>query len=591
MKKNGLLKFLSVALSVGVVFGVTGCGSHTVVPDDSDGSNVTDKTVIEVMNFGGGVGRKWLDQAVKRFETAYSGKSYETDKTGVKVQIENNISTGAANMSSSGVHIYFDQASTINTWIQQGLMLDITDVVTEITQDKRNGEPVSIEGKIEKNLRYQYKGNDGNYYALPHYEFYDGLTYDVELFENEGLYFAANASEGVKYRCSLVGKDFYFVKSASTKKSCGNDGKFGTQDDGLPTTLEELIALCDYMKEECSITPFVLAGNHNDYSTYVVNGLAAALAGYDQAQAMFSFTADEVETIESFSSENLFAGINNIKKPNTKKVAVTEATGYYAYNQAAKYYAYSFMQIAVERGWFSTNAAQPTHLHTDAMRDLILNGIGQKPKAGMIMEGSYWLNEAEDNDIFNEYLDFSPTEKQLGWMALPTSLNEPVTGESNAREMVLFNGAKTAAFINGNLANKRNTEGIINACKDFLRFLYSDAELVEFVKQSGTMKAGMEIEIDDDILNQMTSGQRSLMEYRANNRVLQQANDNPTLNSKFSMLTYGIDRGHKPYLSGVKYNSVVEAIRKGGATAQDCFESIDISESLWNQDYYKPANN
>ena len=543
--------------------------------------------MIEVMNFGGGVGRKWLDQAVKRFETAYAEKSYETDKTGVKVDVESNISTGSANMASSGVHIYFDQASTINTWIQQGLMLDISDVVTEITQDTRNGAPTSIEGKIEENLRYQYKGNDGKYYALPHYEFYDGLTYDVDRFEEEGLYFAADSSEGVKYTCDLVGKDFYFVKSATSKKSCGNDGEFGTQDDGLPTTLEELIALCDYIKEEVQITPFVLAGNHNDYSTYVINGLTASLAGYDQAQAMFSFDAEEVETIVGFSSENLFEGINNVKKPQTEKTAVTEATGYLAYNQVAKYYAYSFMQIAVERGWISNNATQPTHLHTDAMRDLILNGIGQKPKTCMIMEGSYWLNEAEDNDIFEEYKEWSfGEEKRLGWMALPTSLDEPVT-EGNGREMVMFNGVKTAAFINGNLATKRNTEGIIDACKDFLRFLYSDAELVEFVKQSGTMKAGIDIEIGDDVLNQMTSGQKSLMEYRANNRVLQQANDNPTLNSNFSVLTYGIDRGHRPYINGVRYTSIVGAVRKGGRTSQDCFEAIDISESLWLQDYYK----
>lgn len=586
MKKSKFIKGLSATLGLTFVFGAVGCGGHTVDPGQEGGGS-SDKTVIEVMNFGGGVGRKWLDQAVKRFETAYATKSYETDKTGVEIKIENNINTGAANMASSGIHIYFDQASTINTWIQQGLMLDITDVVTEVTQDTRNGVATSIEGKIDENLRYQYKGNDGNYYALPHYEFYDGLTYDVELFENEGFYFAANPSEGTKYTCSLVGKDFYFVKSASTKKSCGNDGKFGTQDDGLPTTLEELIALCDYMKEEASVTPFVLAGNHNDYSTYVINGLTAALAGYDQAQAMFSFTANEVETVTGFSSDNLFPGFNGVKKPNTQRVAVTEETGYLAYNQVSKYYAYAFMQIAVERGWISTNATQTTHLHTDAMRDLILNGIGQKPKAGMIMEGSYWLNEAEDNDIFNEYLDFSTTEKKLGWMALPTSLNVPVTGESNAREMVMFNGAKTAAFINGNLATKRNTEGIINACKDFLRFLYSDAELVEFVKQSGTMKAGMEIEIGNDILSQMTSGQKSMMEYRANNRVLQQANNNPTLNNKFSVLTYGIDRGHRPYINGVRYYSVVEAVRTGGATAQACFESLDISESLWAQDYYK----
>lgn len=589
MKKNVFTKCMAAALALAFAFSAVNCAGHTVDPDNSiigeeDNSN---KTVIRVTNFGGGVGREWLDKAAERFEDAYADKVYEEGKKGVSVAITSSIATNVNSMETSGEHIYFDQSSVnIASYIQAGKFLNITDVVTELTEDTRNGEKVSIEDKIAQDKRYMYKGNDGDYYCLPHYEFYDGLTYDVQLFENEGLYLADSASEGTAYKCDLVGKTFYFVKSESSKKSCGTDGEYNTQDDGLPTTLEEFIALCDYMKQEKFVVPFTVAGGHTDYSSYTILGMWAALSGYEQTTAAFTFDSEDVETITGFSNDNLFSGIGNIKKPVTEKVAVTEKTGYLAYNQAGKYYALAFMQLAEEQGWISKRSTQGTHLHVDAMRDFIFNGVGQYEEIGMIMEGSYWINEAEDNDIFADYEDMLQSgEKELAWMPLPTSLNEPVTA-GNGREMPLINGVATYAFINGNLDDKPDTEGIIAASKDFLRFCYTDEELKNFIKQSGSTKANIDVEIDEEILGELSSAQKSVMEYRAHNRVVQQDANNPTLIASTATLTYGIDKGFRPYINGVKYTAIINAVR-AGYSAQDCFEALEIPTSAWLNSYYK----
>ena len=98
---------------------------------------------------------------------------------------------------------------------------------------------------------------DGKYYALPHYETYMGVSYDVSLFESKLLYFSANPDNG----------NNGFITSKTEKRSMGPDGKTGVQngidyslDDGLPSTYEEFFKLCDYMVVR-NVTPFVWPGS------------------------------------------------------------------------------------------------------------------------------------------------------------------------------------------------------------------------------------------------------------------------------------------------------------------------------------------
>ncbi len=586
-----IVRFMAIVLSLSAAFSALACGGNAPTPPDSGEPSITytgNETVISTMNFGGGVGRKWLDNAARRFERANVETEFESGKKGVKVEVTSSISTGSNSMSTLGYNIFFDQLTGgVRTMIQQGLFMNINDIVTE-DLEVLDGETVSIEDKILVDERYEFKGADGNYYALPHYEFYDGATYDVDLFINNNLYLADSSAEGVKHTCRLLQKDFYFVKNAESKKSCGNDGEYGTYDDGLPTTLEELIAMCDYMKIKKQITPFVVAGNHVDYSSYFVYGLWTALSGYEASKAKFTFDGT-VETVTGFSNENLFSGVTYVKKPNTEVVEITEETGYKAINDVNKYYAEAFMQIAVKENWIDDSYAEPTFLHTDAMRNLILNGIGDySDEVGMIFEGSYWLNEAEDNNIFYEYKILNNdmnAEKKLAWFNLPTSLNVPVT-EGNGREEVLASGVKTYAFINNNLSTKPGMSGVLKASKEFLKFLYTDAELKNFVKQAGTTKMSIDVDIDDSIINELNGGQKSVMQVRADNRVVSQLGDNATLKSSGNKLAYGIDVGFRPHISGTNYTDVVRAV-SAGRTAQEIFNATSISAEEWLSTFYR----
>ena len=92
---NKMNKFFAVALSVLSVSSMVACG-----PTGSG-----DKTVITMVNFEGGVGTDWLDEAVVRFEAQNSGKSYESGKTGVDVKVTPAQGTTAYITTTSGYNL------------------------------------------------------------------------------------------------------------------------------------------------------------------------------------------------------------------------------------------------------------------------------------------------------------------------------------------------------------------------------------------------------------------------------------------------------------------------------------------------------
>ena len=136
-------------------------------------------------------------------------------------------------------------------------------------------------------------GSDGSYYALPHYEFYTGLTYNRTTFESLNAYFAADDEDNANRHNSKYGSA-NFVGDKTAEKSVGPDGKKGTQDDGLPKSLEEFIILCDYIKTESDgkISPLTVSGTYYYYVDYLVLGIWATIAGSEQMKNYYNCTGE-----------------------------------------------------------------------------------------------------------------------------------------------------------------------------------------------------------------------------------------------------------------------------------------------------------
>lgn len=587
MKKRNRLIALTMSLLMST--SIVACGDPSGTSTSDSGVN-KNATLIYVEHFGGGVGREWLDNAIVRFKESVKDKSYENGKTGVEFDIASSTKTDTATMSSSGRNLYIDQLSiNISEYIDNGLIYEIDDVAKSVIEQK-NGQDVTIEDKLIDDYEAVMKGDDGKYYILPHYEFYPGVSYDMDLFEEENLYFS-NSTSGTKYECKLTGKTVYFVNSDNPQKSVGNDGKENTSDDGLPTTLEELIALCDYMKKKKDgLSAFVVSGDHLDYSHYLVHGLWTALSGYDQKQSAYTFDSNgkEVEWVSGFKSSNLFPGVTTIKEPIVEKSVINSAQdGWKTTRMLGKYYAMAFLQLAYEQKWIDDRWESDTFMHSDAMNAFVMNGVGKLPKVASIIEGSYWYNEDKRYGDLQNYEDRYKTEKNIGWLNMPTSLNVPVTNEETAREEALVNDVLSYVFINGNLKGKAEKQGVVDACKDFIKFLYTDEELRAFTGTTGVKISKVDYDCDLEEMTGLSSYQKSVLELAERTRVVQQEANNPTYKASSMMFKHNISApGFKPEFSGRTYGTLMAAYVTG-ITAAECLERVAISESRWNSNYLK----
>ena len=554
------------------------CGATHTGSLDGNGGNGGDssvdptKEVLYIYNQAGADGSVWLDEAAKRFEQAYADVSFSEGKVGVQVVVETtNMAFHAQTMQSSNYQLYFARPNE-SVWelTQMGLLADISDVVCE----RLNGEDKSIQDKMHAATRSSCMAI-GKYYALPHYESYAGLTYDVDLFEDENLFFADG--ESGNYYTSQFGST-YFVQSEYDTKSCGSDGIYDTQDDGLPSSLEELLILCDYMKQDKNITPFTFAGAYPYYSNMLVSALWASLAGADEMKATYTLDSNgtEIEVVTGFKGEPLFDGYDDIKTPVVERVVITPDNAYKLYDSMARYYATAFMEVAEREEWFTQDSYKATTNYGQTQTNFVVNGEGNHEKIGMLIEGSWWHNEAEMNDVFEDYYKMTNKIRNFAWMGLPAQVYDSVT-EGNGREQTLVNAVSSYAFINENVDERAE-----NICKEFLRFLYTDEELQYFTQETGMRKA-VEYDLTADQISQMTTFEQSVYFACENSEVVYEMMDNYTYIANRAMLNVAWNSEfYRPRVNGTNYGSFIQAIREG-RTAAEIFEATRISQSQWNE--------
>ena len=169
---------LTVLVVVSSLSFSTGCGN---------GGDNGNSTAIYVANYAGGVGTKWLDNAIKRFEAAYENESFEEGKTGVVVKFDHDKKYDGKQLQTTlrgnQYDIFFTQMVDYNKFASNGSFLDITDLVTTT---KVYGEDKTILDKMNSSVA-EALSIDGKYYAIPHYELYQGVSYDAGVFKSKNL--------------------------------------------------------------------------------------------------------------------------------------------------------------------------------------------------------------------------------------------------------------------------------------------------------------------------------------------------------------------------------------------------------------------
>lgn len=544
---------------------LVGCGgSNSGATEEIDKS----KTQLYVSVFNGGIGTEWMNSIEKAFEEANKDVCFEpgTDKKGVQIiatpSTENGKQIATKGLASYTDEVFFTEIIPYYDWAKNGLIADISDVVASVA--------ATGEGTIASKMNEQQQSNlavGGKYYALPHYETYMGVSYDVDLFESKLLYFAADPDNG----------NNGFVTSKTEARSMGPDGKTGVEngidyslDDGLPSTYEEFFKLCDYMLVR-NVTPFVWPGSAAEsYTSYLLEAVSNAYS--TKTEMMLPLTMD--------SGEKTVRIINNFEggKPVIENVQVDEETGYYVFQKAGQYYALDFLnKVLSNKKYYYTRSTDTTFTQYNSQEQFIFSSLENKP-IGMLIDGTWWTNEAAGAFERSVSSYGSRAEnRRFAWMPLP---RKATATDTVGDEYAMKDALRSYAFINGNVKN----ENKLKLAKEFLKFCYSDASLQSFTVSTGVAK-GVNYSLTNEQKNSLSYYAQNVWNYKSSYDVVYNLSNNEIfMNDENTFIT----NFWAAKVGGTDYLYPYTAFRDTSAnTAEKYFNGMKISASSWESQYGK----
>lgn len=564
MKNKIALGLGCALLSVSMISSFTGCNRKTSGVEIDEG-----KTQLYVGAYDGAYQQGFADATVRRFEEIYKNVSFEEGKTGVQVitEVSQNYEGRKllGNVKNYKPEIYFVELFDYFDFIDAKEMLDITDLVTSplnynfvTEQTNAGGESCTFESKIaEEYVDYLNIGTETakQYYAVPVYESYYTMQYDINLFKEKNLYFADYANT--------------FVTKANPQKSNGPDGQPNTYDDGLPATYEQFYALCDRMVQ-LGITPMVYAGQYPGYVNQALNQAWADFEGEEQIMLNYNFNG-VAKNLVNVSADGTVTKLGD--------TVITGENGYLTHaKQEGKYNALKFLYNLLTRkkngkGYFDTSLS--TYSHIEAQKAFLRGKyeVNAKPY-GMLFDGTWWKYEAQDT------VQQLATEKQLtndemqwGIMPMPKASLDHL-GKQTRLTLGCY------AFIASNIASSKTA-----VAKAFLQFLVQQESLLEFTNEFECFLAyDYKLDKTSDIYKNLSSYAKVLYDIHEQDTLLPCYHDNATFKKVASSISI-YDGVWTAVIDGTPISSPVSKLGTGVGkyTAEQYFNGLSIAfnESGW----------
>ena len=459
-----------LALCIGL-FVFSGCNNLF-----DDGTKKVDptKTQIYVGVYEGGVGTLWLDDIIERFEADYTDYQVFVDPEKTMYE-EQYLSANWKNMRQD---IFIVNDLNYALYKNEGIFEPITDIVTDPLTEF--GETRSIADKLEDGVADFYD-DDGVYYSLPHIKSSYQIVYDVDLFNEECLYF---------------GQDGEFISDLSQTKSYGQDGEPNTYDDGLPETYSQFFKLLQEIDDR-GMTPFTWSGEYDFYFANMLTSMWADYEGYDDMSLNYTFDGPYTFPEGTLSDEEVeeWGAVTN--DDGTQTVTITNENAFLLQKQAGKLYTLEFAHdIIANSENYSGDAFSPIQTHDKTQEEYIFSASPKwsGERIAMIVEGTWWQNEAED--IFDSLADASGSNgdqyrsenRKFGIMPFPKAED----GSSDEEGAVYIYTGNTQIFINSASDHK-------DIAKLFLRYMHTDENLKAMTEMTGIFRP-FEYEIDEDNL-------------------------------------------------------------------------------------------
>ena len=503
-----------------MAFGLSGCFRRDEV-EDYDPT----KTYLYIGNYDGGLGDEWLSSLADE---------YMKKHTDVIIKINNHKDNYAdatllERMDDYGNDMYFVNAVTYSNYVGRGKMLDITDVVTE----DLDGESESIEDKMNPTLREYYKTDDNKYYAVPFFDSIFGTVYDVDLFEQEGLYFNENGN--------LMCDD-----GSSDVKSAGPNGISGDYDDGLPATFSQWKELMYVMQKGLSIVPYIWTG---EYTYYRYRYLTSIWADYEGK--------DNFDLNMTFDGSYTFPG-------DVEATPISVNNAYLLQKQPGKKYALDYAEYIIRNGLYATTSFDSTNTHMMAQRSYLLSAEADTRYA-MIIEGGWWENEANDTFLNMSVGDpeMAKTSRRFGFMPMPKATTAEI-GEKSTMLDTLY----SMCFINKNV---EDDPVVFDLAKKFLMFANTQQSLEEFTVITSSPKA-LNYEISEENQEKMSYFARDVWNLAERSDIVYPISTNPLYLNNQSSFGYGDTFASK--VNGTVYTDIGSAIYNFKFTPKQLFDGI-----------------
>lgn len=571
-------KLIALILAVCCALPFVACGGTN--NPNTDGSSVfnvpgENKVCINMQVYGGGVDGEWADIICEEFAKRYADTNFGGgSKKGVYFDLTRSWNITLTGLNSSNLHIITMSANgTPKAASNGGELYNLDDIVKDTTR-----EGGSLESTIFSQVIDNLKGNDGSFYGLPYFDYYYGLQYNRKVFDEQDALIADDSDESATpYKSKFSDKIVKFTNNEG-KLSKGPDGMSGTEDDGLPASMEELLVLFDYFKKVTTYYPVVVSGACLHYTGNIAQGIWAALAGQQQMQNYYNCKG-EIEVVSrdangniEFTDENLFNGVDYIKKPKTKTIMLNDKNGYLGRDMVARFYACAFIEIMQKELWFSPETEDPGISHYDAQLALLVGKrMPRYSNSAMLCEYSYWYNESKKAGNFKKtkLVGMEESDFDVRKMPMPTSYysaDEPKAGKSSLCI------ANEGYFV----VNKYITRdpAVEEAVLEFVKFFYSE-EIIKKVNLISGFQRAIKYNLTQEEIDSMPIYSKDLWNQREVDGSNLIYNSGDTVGHLLNSKALNMDRA----LSGGPGVYVYNGVKRSGTVG--FFNKTALTEALW----------
>ena len=513
MRKNILTRALAISLCAFAAVPAVACGGG------SQGEAIDHtRTQIRMYHYNAGYGDKWPYELKENFEALMADVSFEEGKKGVQVLISGDMVERTADRWRAEPYdvLFLENPYEFYGMMKTGVVEPLDEIMETPSATDANLQNVLMSihtsdgnQKIAEKMTQQQRDAytyDGHYYAIPHYAGHYGIIYNIDLFDQYGLYLAAEPDEDT---------GDILISTTNPTKSVGPDGKTGvidgvdySADDGLPRTYDEFFDLC-FEIDQKGIDPVCWPGYYaNHHLTEFLENLMANHEGAEQMNLNFTFDGTASNLIKFDNSGNIM--YNDDGTPMVESLEITEDKGYELARQEGKYYAMKFIErLLTNKDYYNEADGLGGTSHVEMQQKFLENGkLGIRQNA-MLVDGVWWQMEADAvfERMTREDEKWAKENRRFGWMPLPQATEEEAEAIANGtKNTVYMDYLNAVACVKSGL-----TEPARNASMAFLKYAYSDEALANFTYTTGTTIGVEYLDVID--YDKLTHYEQTLMNY------------------------------------------------------------------------------